>query len=277
MTDASSDFARHFPPETVVAIGIQFADNSFLEESATIVDTVGDMIRMEMGGDGATRTGFAPAGSGMVITSAEEWCVCRCRAELSALDGREIRARLLGPVEVQQRREFFRWDVSVPVLCSIPENQQLAVVKQDWEQVKVIRRAAPPPVIRQTREGFRVYRGRKRKGVNPVRVNLSGNGIRLPTADELLPGTLASLEIYLPLIPARVIIAVGAVIRSIPLQLTRRTTLPYITAFRFEFIDERDRDTIISYLFMEQRNLLRQQADERANEEFPPVEPEAVE
>ena len=274
--DTSSDFARHFPPDTVVVIGVQVAD-SFLEVGATIRDTAGDVIRLDIDGSGLSEAEYGPSGAGMVITANEEWCICRCRAELAGIEGTELRARLYGPVEVQQRREFFRWDVSVPVLYSIPENQQLSVVKEDWGKVKATRRVTPPPVIRQTREGFKAYRGRKRKSVNPVRVNLSGNGIRLPTADELLPGTLASLEIYLPLIPARVIIAVGAVIRSVPLQLTHRTTFPFLTAFRFEFIDERDRDTIISYLFMEQRNLLRQQADERAEEAFPPAEPEAVE
>lgn len=273
--DASSDFARYFPIDTVVAIGVQF-DNAFLESSATITAISGDTVRLELPDD--TVFSNIPIGSGMVITGTEPWCVCRCRAEISTISGNEIGAKLLGPIEVQQRREFFRWDVSIPVVCAIPADQQLTMVRQGWDKAKVARRAAPPPVIRPTRDGFRVYRGRKRKSVNPTRVNLSGSGIRIPTAEALLPGTLANLEIYLPLIPARVIIAVGAVIRSSELQLTpHHTAFPYCTAFRFEFIDERDRDTIISYLFMEQRNLLRQQANERADQEFPMEEFEEVE
>lgn len=275
MMDASSDFARYFPIDTVVSIGIHF-DNAFLEGSATIIAISGDTARLELPDDCPADFRNVPSGSGMVITGTEAWCVSRCRANISNIAGNEIRAQLLGPIEVQQRREFFRWDVSIPVVCSIPADQQLTVVRQEWDKAKIVRRLAPPPVIRPTGDGFRVYRGRKRKSVNPVRVNLSGSGIRIPTAEELLPGTLSNLEIYLPLIPARVIIAVGAVIRSSELQLTHHTAFPYLTAFRFEFIDERDRDTIISYLFMEQRNLLRQQADERADHEFPPEEAEEV-
>lgn len=273
--NASSDFARYFPPDTVVAIGIQF-DNSFLEGNATIIAISGETVRLELSDDCPADFRSIPPGSGMVITGTEAWCVSRCRAEISGVTGYEIHASVKGPIEVQQRREFFRWDVSIPVVCSIPTDQQLTVVRQEWEKAKIARRSAPPPVIRQTRDGFRVYRGRKKKSVNPVRINLSGSGIRVPTADELLPGTLANLEIYLSLIPARVIIAVGAVIRSSELQLTHHTAFPYLTAFRFEFIDERDRDTIISYLFMEQRNLLRRQADQRADHEFPPEEAEEV-
>ena len=277
MTDASSDFEQHFPVDTIVAIGIEFSNNRFFEENATIRFIAGDTVQMEIVGSGLPEVPPHAANAQMVITGQDAWCFCRCHAELTAVEGKDIRVRLTGAVEVQQRREFFRWDVALPILYSVPAEQQMTVVRQAWDKTKAERRAAPPPVVRPAKVGFKVFRGRKRKSVNPVRVNLSGSGIRLGTAEKLVPGTLAYIEIFLPIIPARVIIAVGAVIRSTELQLTHHTPLPYLTAFRFEFIDERDRDTIISYLFMEQRSLLRQKADQRADEELPPLELEELE
>lgn len=275
MTDPATEFEQYFPVDTTVAIGIEFANNRLFEENATIRLVAGDTVRMEIAGPGLPDIPPHAANARMVITGRDSLHLCRCQAKLTDVNGRDILARLTGTVEVQQRREFFRWDVAIPVACSVPADQQASAVQQEWEKTKVERRAAPPPVLRHTGEGFKVSRGRKRKSVNSVRVNLSGNGIRLATADKLVPGTLVNLEIYLPLIPARVICAVGAVIRSTELQLTHHTPFPYLTAFRFEFIDERDRDTIISYLFMEQRSLLRRKANERAEEEFPP-EPEDI-
>jgi len=277
VTGASSDFESYFHVNASVLLGINLPSNEFCEASATISAIAGDILHLKMVPDTIPALLPAEAGAHMIVKTSDAWCICRSECELVTPPVEmNIQVRLKGPLNIQQRREYFREDVLLPVLWSIPADQQLAVVRSEWEGGRLQARSDMQPVMVPCRQGFKVIHWRKRLSIKPIRINLSGSGVSIPTEQSLVPGTLVNLHLFLPLNPPRVIMAVGVVIRSFEVHKSNGKSFQ-MTALHFEFLEERDRETIISYLFMEQRSLLRQKADERADEEFPPEEPEEVE
>lgn len=276
MTGASSEFQAYFHVNASVLLGINLPSNEFCEASATISAVSGNILHLKLTTDTDLTRLPAEAGTNMIVKTSDAWCICRSECELLAVpDETDIQVMLKGPLNIQQRREYFREDVLIPMLWNVPEAQQLPVVRQEWELARIQARSDVQPVLAPCRQGFKVIHWRKRVSIKPVRINLSGSGLSLPTTEPFVPGTLVNLQLFIPFNPPRVIVAVGAVIRSFDVSKSGKTS--HMTALHFEFLDERDRDTIISYLFMEQRNLLRQKADERADEALPPTEPEEVE
>ena len=65
------------------------------------------------------------------------------------------------------------------------------------------------------------------------------------------------VNLFLPLAPPRVISVVTEVLRCNEMMLFWTRGNFYSTAMRFHCIDEKDRETIISHIFMEQRRSLQ--------------------
>jgi c-di-GMP-binding flagellar brake protein YcgR len=91
----------------------------------------------------------------------------------------------------------------------------------------------------------------------PQNVNLSGGGVRFKTLEYIEPLTMVLVDIFLPLAPSLVISTVAEVVRCNEVQLTWEKGTKYNTAMKFVKIDEKDRETIISFIFGEQRNQLQ--------------------
>ena len=61
------------------------------------------------------------------------------------------------------------------------------------------------------------------------------------------------VDLFLPVAPARVISTLAEVVRCNEISLRLEKGTSFSTAVKFLEIDENDRETIISFLFMEQR------------------------
>ncbi|KAF0219382.1 MAG: type IV pilus assembly [Geobacteraceae bacterium] len=257
-------FEKYFLVDHQVNIGVQLTDNKFYEDTAAIKFIQGDRLQLELYGDGLSHGVVTEAGAQVVITSKEAWALCRCHAVLEKeVIGKEMDLRLISQVDVQQRREYFRLDVCIPILYSIPEDQQLRGVYEEWNGKKLASGLIPSPAMIPCNEGFKVIDWNNGDEIKPCNANLSGGGLRFKMKDSLTPGTLVHLAIFLPLVPARVIYAVGAVVRANEIRLTWDKHSSYSTGIEFKFIDEKDRETIISYIFNEQRNKLREKAEKK--------------
>lgn len=112
--------------------------------------------------------------------------------------------------------------------------------------------------------------------VIPLAANISGGGVRLQLHHRFQADTLVPLEIYLPSEPEhRVIDAVGVVAfanenYAAGKQLQRTT---YNTGLKFKFIDERDRDAIVSYISTVQLKRIRQMREQYLFRSGPATEP----
>ncbi|NJD39109.1 MAG: PilZ domain-containing protein [Geobacter sp.] len=112
--------------------------------------------------------------------------------------------------------------------------------------------------------------------VIPLAANISGGGLRMLLHHGFQPGSLVPLEIYLPVEPDhRIIDAVGVVAFANENYAAgkqfQRTT--YNTGLKFKFIDERDRDAIVSYISTVQLKRIRQMREQYLFRSSPASDP----
>ncbi|MHB8758330.1 MAG: flagellar brake protein, partial [Bacillota bacterium] len=131
-------------------------------------------------------------------------------------------------IQRMQRRTNVRLEISLPVLYTI-----------------LARSDDPSPEL-SAQKNMSVYRGRTK--------DLSGGGSMLVLDQKLDSGTLVDLEVQLK--TPETINLMGEIVRIIRTE-DKGTHMEYWTGVRFLDVDDRQMDTIISFIFEEQRRLRR--------------------
>jgi len=268
MDGAINAFEKFFRIGQPVKVGIHLAENLMLEEHAVIRGMEGDRMKLELWGSSLAERGGAQSGAVVTVVADAGYSIYRCSAALEKeTSGRTLSLVVSGGIREKQLREFFRFDLSLPVACSIPEDQTLTSVIDECRMNKLRYRDIPPPVMQQCRDGFKVVRWNDMADLLPERINLSGGGLRLRMPEYTEPGTLVRVNLFLPLDPPRVICEVAQVLRCNEMMLLWSKGNNYSTAMSFHCIDEKDRETIISHIFSEQRRSLQvmRAVEERGN------------
>ncbi len=251
-------YVKHFRVGQPVKVGIHLDQNILFEDHGTVRGMEEDRMKLELWGAGLAERGGAQAGADVTVITESGYSVYRCSALLeNEAVGRNLSLVLSGGICEKQLREHFRFDVYLPLAYAIPENQALAAVTAQWEMNRIRLRDIAPPETASHADGFRVVRWGEREELLPERINLSGGGLRFRMPEYTEPGTLMELYLFLPLVPARVIHVVAEVLRSTEMMLFWTSGNFFSTALRFHCIDEKDRETIISHIFMEQRRSLQ--------------------
>lgn len=251
-------FAEFLRPDHQVRIGFRLTDSEpAIELNAVVINIDNDILYLETFESNSGQLAQIPVGTPAIILSSENWAFCRCQGVLSAAVARDFTIKLRGEPEVQQRREYFRMDVYIPIAYSVAEDQQLSVVEGMWKARRILGEFGEPPRTVPFQGSFKVLDWNDGQNIDPCRVNLSGGGMKIKTPQAFTSGALLNLDIFLPLSPLRVIAAVGSVIRSNEIRLTLDNRPAYATAMRFVFMSEKDCEYIITYIFNEQRNSLR--------------------
>lgn len=264
MAPAASEYSQYFKEDTQVKVGIKLADGRLLDVSGLVRFIEKDRLTLEMIGDDVSGQMEATEGSAVFITFWTGWSLCRCNAVLSQkIYGRRIFLRLTGQVIEKQTRDYFRLDVSMPISCSLPETQHIAEVHETWLNDLSVLKERPAPVMAPGRDGFKVVRWDGLVEILPQQVNLSGGGIRFRSGEFIKPESLVMLDLFLPLVPSRVVHVVAETLRCNEIVLGREKGQSFITAARFHFISEKDRESIISFIFSEQRRILNSYAGKR--------------
>jgi len=161
MVETPSAYTQCFHADDTVSIGIHFPDNTFIEDSATILFIENDITLLELYGHGLPANLEARAGAEVIVTSREGWALYRCHAILEEMvTDREISLRLVGEVEVKQRREFFRMDVSIPIYYTLPANQLLSTVHTNGSCASATAITVFPPSSRHAKMGSRLSTGK---------------------------------------------------------------------------------------------------------------------
>ncbi|MDD2337932.1 MAG: PilZ domain-containing protein, partial [Geobacteraceae bacterium] len=200
-------------------------------------------------------------GSRVSLSGWSGWGFYCCDATLvTMVSPKEFDLRLEGEIEELQRREYFRLDVSLPVQITIPTQQTIASLSEQWENTKALNQAALPPRIFASDGGYRAVTSTKEE-VPSENVNLSGGGIRLRMQSAVPVGTRIHVNLFLPMAPPRIISTVAEILRSNEVTLRVEKAPVYITAMKFILLEETDREAIISYLFSEQRLQLQSESD----------------
>jgi len=219
-------------------------------------------MRLELWGSTIAEKGRVEVGADVTVVADVGYSIYRCSAFLEKeASGMVISLMLSGSIREKQLREYFRFDMNLPICYSIPENQTLTSVKNEWQINKIHYQELAPPLMKRCEGGFKVLKWKNLADLLPDRINLSGGGLRFRMPHCTEPGTLMLLNLFLPLAPPRVISAVTEVLRCDEMMLFWTKGNFYSTAMRFHCIDEKDRETIISQIFMEQRRSLQTMKD----------------
>lgn len=201
---------------------------------------------------------------------------------------REVLLRLIGEIVSSELREFYRIDAFLPIKYFISMEQSEVKLKVAWKEKREARLAAeqerkqqaqkPWERLRQapeteelpseefgeeglwddTGEGLDQpdqtvddTRDHSWDDVIPLAANISGGGVRMLLHHKFENDTLVPLEIYLPsepepqIIDAVCIVAFANENYAATRQFSRTS---YNTGLKFKFIEERDRDAIVSYI-----------------------------
>lgn len=232
---------------------------------------------------------------------------------------REVLLRLIGEIVSSELREFYRIDAFLPIKYFISTEQSEVRLKVAWKEKREARLAAvqerkqqskkPWERLRQapeteelpseefgeeglwddTGEGLDLpdqavddTRDHSWDDVIPLAANISGGGIRMLLHHKFENDTLVPIEIYLPCEPEPQIIDAVCIVAfanenyAATRQFSRTS---YNTGLKFKFIEERDRDAIVSYISnvqLKRIRLMREQYLFRSgpNAEKPETTPE---
>ncbi len=257
MTPKETTYNIYLRPDHQVRIGFHLPDDTAIDLNAIVIGIDGMILHLETFGSDIDQLSHVPIGTKVVILSSESWAFCRCMGVLDEAVGRDFTLRLQGEPDIQQRREYFRMDVLLPLAYTMPEDQQLSSVEGIWKAQRMLAEFADPPRAIPFQESFKILKWNDGPDIEPSRLNLSGGGLRVKTPDGFAAGTMLNLDLFLPVNQIQVITAVASVVRSVEIKLTLDNRPAFTTAMKFVFITEKDQENIISHIFNEQRNNLR--------------------
>jgi len=248
-------YGKYFRISQQIRLLIHFRENKHLDINAEISSITGDFVLLEILGDGIPEKELAgKKGSRVSFSGISETGICKCNALLEQTSGpKQISLRLVGDVDEQQRREYFRLDVFLPLLYIIPEQQHNKAVTDMWRARRENTLSLPAPKMFPSGSGYCVIEWQENEDILPQSINLSGGGFRFRNHQFAAPGTRMLVDLFLPVAPTRVISTLAEVIRCNEIALRLEKGTCFSTAMRFLEIDENDRETLISFLFMEQR------------------------
>jgi hypothetical protein len=211
---------------------------------------------------------------------------------------REVLLRLIGEIVSSELREFYRIDAFLPIKYFISSEQSEVKLKAAWKEKREARITAEKERKQQEKKPWERLRqapdteelpseevgeeglwddtgeglDQPDQAINdtsdhswddviPLAANISGGGIRMLLHHKFENNTLVPIEIYLPCEPEpRVIDAVCVVAFTnenyAAGKQSSRTS--YNTGLKFKFIEERDRDAIVSYISNVQLKRIRQ-------------------
>lgn len=201
---------------------------------------------------------------------------------------REVLLRLIGEIVSSELREFYRIDAFLPIKYFISTEQSEVRLKVAWKEKREARitaekerkqqdkkpwerlRQAPDteelPSEEFSEEGLWDDTGEgldqpdlaikdtsdhSWDDVIPLAANISGGGIRMLLHHKFENDTLVPIEIYLPCEPEPQVIDAVCVVAfanenyAASKQFSRTS---YNTGLKFKFVEERDRDAIVSYI-----------------------------
>lgn len=291
-------YLDHFPVGLKITIGIPVPSGDTFQDWAIIHTIDEDLLSLQLSRDTLPDGVKIHVGTIVDIRAGNEESGYACRAIIvSEGYRREILLRLIGEIVTSELREFYRIDAFLPIKYFISTEQSEVKLKAAWKEKREVRIAAEKerkqlakkpwerqqeapateelPAEEQRDDGQwddsgeggdqeqSADDGRDHSwdDVIPLAANISGGGLRILLHHKFEENTLVPVEIYLPIEPepqivdAVVMVAFANENYAASKQFNRTS---YNTGLKFKFIDERDRDAIVSYISNVQLKRIRQ-------------------
>jgi len=279
-------YQQYFPVGKKVNVALPVSQGNFFHDWAIITSIDEDLVTLQLSRDELPEGVKLSTGTIIDLHVGSDNSGYSCRGIIVA-EGfrREIILRLIGEIVSNELREFYRIDAFLPIRYFITNEKNETALKIAWQEKRKARLAAEQehkkkkkkpwerlqdmrheeqPEEELTGEALRNNKKEEAEAVEeddgldhswddviPLAANISGGGIRIQLHHKFAEGDLVPVEIYLPLESGpKIIDAVCKVVFSrenfaAEKQLNRPT---YDTGLQFLWIDERDRDALVSYI-----------------------------
>ena len=288
-------YIDHFPLGMKVKVGIPVPGGSVFHDWAIITFIEEDLVELQLSRDILPAGVRLLVGTILDIRGGKDENAYSCRG-IIVTEGakRLVLLRLIGEIVTDELREYYRIDAFLPIKYYITKQTSEFAMRQDWaakrearaelerehrlSEKKPWQRLMLPQAEELSDEerepGERAYDELEElpeeevdtadhswDDVVPLAANISGGGLRILMHHQLKVDDLVALEVFVPTEPQpRIVDAVGKVVHSAQnyaatKQMQRDS---YNTNIEFLIIDERDRDTIVSYISNIQLKRIRQ-------------------
>ncbi|SNB47023.1 PilZ-like domain-containing protein [Geobacter sp. DSM 9736] len=258
MSIQSFDYNHFFEKLQSASVSLRRSEQDFLNLTASIACIQGDLVELELYDKELPEMAAIKSGAEAALSAWTGGVLYRVPALLSGLNrGGSISLKLVGEVKEQQRREYFRLDVMLPAVLTVPEDQDFRSLEALWQELRADTQKGTPPVLQPYEKGVKLVRWGGHSEVLPCRINLSGGGLSMRIPWYVKPGTQVALLLFIPAAIPRPISVIAEVLRCQELTLFWGKDHRFMSAMKFNLINEKDRDEVISFLFNEQRRELK--------------------
>lgn len=252
MAEEKSEYGKYFGALQKVNVSILLGDGNAFDSTADVLSLDGDTAWLKLSGGELPPLGSIRDGADVSISQWVGGALCCCGGTIVKFKEEGlVCVRLSGPVRELQRREFFRLDLSLPVSYKFLGTAPCEGLEAQWQADKA--KYSQQPKMVKTSEGFKVVDWGSEGDILPMKVNLSGGGLRFKVSEHVDAGTLVALTLFLPLAQPRVVCAVAELLRCQEITLRWERGIYYSLSMKFIHLDDKDRESIISLLFNEQR------------------------
>lgn len=265
-------YSRYFPVGAKVGVGIPLPNADVFKDWAIIHDIDEDLVSLQLSRDVLPVEVTLHYGQILELRGGNKENGYCCRAiVVSEDDTRELLLRLIGEIVSDELREFYRVDAFLPIKYYVSHEQHIDVLHTQWEERRIHRQlleidrkdhrwnsSVLPARARLPHERLRNPSQTDRDeaapenqdpwdSIIPLAANISGGGVRLITHQGFEDGEYTLLEILVPS-PKRVIDVIGRIVFANRNYSAGSDSEYYNTGVQFVYIDERDRDAIVTYI-----------------------------
>jgi hypothetical protein len=263
------DYSQHYQVGMRVGIDIPLANGNIFREWGIIIEMEHDYIQLRLSRDILPQEMKIEVGTIFLLVTGKEGSGLCCRGIVVAEASRRVvPLRLISEVLIYERRNFFRIATYLPMAWHSCRSMTGRDIREQWDDARLFRawhwseinEAVPmmKPLSQDQLSRFQSMRETFKVKLQPVAANISGNGIRLKLPQLFYPGDRIAMQFFIPFSKPNILEVVGEVVWTAPVLSSSSVEPFYYTALQYYFIDERDRESIIRFISLEQLQQIQQ-------------------
>jgi hypothetical protein len=268
MEQPATDYSQYYSIGMRVGIDIPLKSGELFREWGIITDMDGDFIQLRLSRDVLPEEMKIEVGTIFLVVTGKEGAGLCCRGIVVAeSDRRVVPLRLISEVLLYERRDFFRLGCYLPMAWQPCIGMTGREMRERWEDIRLFRlwnwselnESVPmmKPLTQDQRSRYEEMRESLRVAFKPQAVNISGGGLRLKTGQELKVGDRVALQFFIPFAKPNTLEIVAEVVWTAPVRTSAGVEPLYYVAMSYYFIDERDRESVIRFISLEQLQQLQ--------------------
>lgn len=271
------DYSQYFQAGMRIGIDIPLASGQIFREWGLIISLEDDYLQIRLSRDVLPEDMRIQVGTIFMLVTGKEGSGLCCRGIVVAESSRRVvPLQLISEVLLYERREFFRLATYLPMAYEFCRGMTGREIREHWEETRLFRTyqwgelndAVPMsrPLTPDQRSRYEELRDSLKVRFQPMAANLSGGGIRLKIAQSPSVGDLVAMQFFIPFAKPNTVDLVGEVVWTTPVLTSSSTEPLNYVAMNYYHLDERDRESIIRFISLEQLQQLKQHKDKFKDE-----------